>query len=195
MDRDSLKKKGRKALKPLVNLLSKVPPNIITIIGFLLVLLSAIIISTGKLRIGALILILGSIFDSLDGEIARKRNKTTSFGAFLDSTLDRYSDFLIFGSIAFAGKDTILTILSISALLGAFITSYARARAEAFNIHVKSGIFTRVERIILIIIGLLCGWDYILYFVAILAAGTNITAIQRIVIVYKKTKKEDLNGR
>ncbi len=188
MDRNTLIEKGRILLSPLVKILSKVPPNILTFAGFLIVLISSIIISIGKYRIGGIILILGTILDAVDGQIARNTGKTTKFGAFIDSTLDRYGDFFIFISIAVAGRESIIAPLSIFTLLGAYITSYTRARADSLGIEIKEGHFTRFERILIIIIGLIIGESFIIYFLIILALGTNITAIHRIVLAYKRMK-------
>jgi phosphatidylglycerophosphate synthase len=188
LDRNTLIEKGRILLSPLVKILSKVPPNILTFAGFLIVLISSIIISIGKYRIGGIILILGTILDAVDGQIARNTGKTTKFGAFIDSTLDRYGDFFIFISIAVAGRESIIAPLSIFILLGAYITSYTRARADSLGIEIKEGHFTRFERILIIIIGLIIGERFIIYFLIILALGTNITAIHRIVLAYKRMK-------
>lgn len=188
MDRNTIIEKGRILLIPLVKILSKVPPNTLTFTGFLIVLTSSIIIAIGKFRIGGIILILGTILDAVDGQIARKTGKTTKFGAFIDSTLDRYGDFFIFISIAVAGRESIIAPLSIFTLLGAYITSYSRARADSLGIEIKEGHFTRFERILIIIIGLIIGERFIIYFLIILALGTNITAIHRIVLAYKRMK-------
>lgn len=188
MDRNRLMERGRVLLSPLIKILSRVPPNILTFTGLLIVALSSVFIAFGKFRTGGLILIAGTILDAIDGEIARRNERATSFGAFLDSTLDRYADSFIFFGIAIAGRESILAPISIIALLGSYATSYARARADSFGIIIKEGLFTRVERTIIVIIGLLVGYNYIIYFMIVLAIGTNITAIQRIALVYKRMK-------
>ncbi len=188
MDRNKLMERGRLLLSPLIKILSRVPPNILTFTGFLIVVLSSVFIAFEKFRTGGLILIAGTILDAIDGEIARRNKKVTRFGAFLDSTLDRYADFLIFFGIAIAGRESILAPISIIALLGSYATSYARARADSFDIMIKEGLFTRVERTVIVIIGLLAGHNYIIYFMIVLAIGTNITAIQRIALAYKRMK-------
>lgn len=188
MDRNRIVEKGRILLLPLVKMLSRVPPNILTFSGLLIVLLSSFFIAFGKFRIGGFILIGGTILDAVDGEIARSTGKATKFGAFIDSTLDRYGDFFIFISIAIAGRESILALLSILTLLGAYITSYTRAKADSLDVIIKEGHFTRFERILIIITGLLMGKNFIVYFMIILALGTNITAIHRIVLAYKRMK-------
>jgi CDP-diacylglycerol--glycerol-3-phosphate 3-phosphatidyltransferase len=181
-----LKDKGRLILLPLVKLLSFIPPNVITLGGFLIVIIAAILILDGKFRVGGIILVAGSILDAVDGQIARAKGKTSKFGAFFDSTLDRYGEFFIFFAIAFAGKGYLLTWLCFAATLGAFLTSYTRARADSLGVDIKEGFFTRVERIIIMIIGLVILPEHMIYIMTILAIGSNITAIQRIIIAYKR---------
>jgi len=181
-----LRDKARLIFLPLVKVFSFVPPNIITFIGLLVVILASMFILKGFFRIGGVVLITGSILDALDGQIARMKGKSSKFGAFFDSTLDRYGEFFIFFSIAFAGEGALLAALCFAAVLGAFLTSYTRARAESLGIEIKEGFFTRVERIIIVIIGLIILPDYLIYVMAILAIGSNITAIQRILIAYKR---------
>ncbi|MEJ2307001.1 MAG: CDP-alcohol phosphatidyltransferase family protein [candidate division WOR-3 bacterium] len=170
----------------LVKAFSFIPPNFITFGGFVIVLVSAIIILNGKFRIAGIILIAGSILDALDGQIARAKGKTSKFGAFFDSTLDRYGEFFIFFSIAFAENNNIMTAMCFAAVLGAFLTSYTRARAESLGYDIKEGFFTRVERMIFVIGGLIIFPHKMIYVIAILAIGSNITAIQRILIAYKR---------
>jgi phosphatidylglycerophosphate synthase len=180
-----LKEKSRILLSPLVKIFSFIPPNILTLFGFFIVIGASVLILNGKFRLGGTVLIIGSIFDALDGQIARIKEKTSKFGAFFDSTLDRYGEFFIFSSIAFTG-DSFLVFLCFAALLGSFLTSYTRARADSLGVDIKEGFLTRVERIIILIIGLIILPEQIVYIIAILAIGSNITAIQRILIAYKR---------
>ncbi|MEO0294279.1 MAG: CDP-alcohol phosphatidyltransferase family protein [candidate division WOR-3 bacterium] len=186
---DSLREKGKKLLYPLVKLFSFLPPNLITFIGFLIVFFSSIFIWKGFFRIGGIILIFGSILDAIDGEVARMKEKTSKFGAFLDSTLDRYAEFFIFFSIALGGKSKLLFAFCVVAFLGAYITSYVRARGEGLEIEIKEGLFTRTERIVLLIIGLVLIPEKIIYVIGIIAFGANITAVQRMIIAYERLKK------
>jgi CDP-diacylglycerol--glycerol-3-phosphate 3-phosphatidyltransferase len=181
-----LRDKGRLLFLPLVKVFSFVPPNLITLSGLLVVAIAAVLIFIGKFRIGGVVLIIGSIFDTIDGQIARAKGKTSKFGAFLDSTLDRYAEFFIFFSIAFAGEGRFLTFLCFAAVLGTFLTSYTRARAHSLGVDIKEGFFTRVERIIVVIFGLIFLPDRMIYIMAFLAIVTNVTAIQRILIAHKR---------
>jgi len=189
LDRNKIVERGRILLLPLTKTLSRVPPNILTYTGLMIVLLSSVFVALGRFRTGGFILIAGTLLDAIDGEIARNTKRITMFGAFIDSTLDRYGDFFIFIAVAIAGRESILAILSLLTLLGAYITSYTRARADSLGITIKEGHFTRFERIIIIIIALLLGRNYIIYFMIVLALGTNVTAIQRIIIAYKRMKE------
>ena len=186
MDWSKLKDKARITLVPLVKAFSPIHPNLITLGGFIVVLIASVLILNGKFRPGGIVLIAGSILDAVDGQIAREKRKTSKFGAFFDSTLDRYGEFFIFFSIAFAVKGDFMLVLCFAAILGAFLTSYTRARAESLGVDIKEGFFTRVERIILIIGGLIILPNKMIYIMAILAIGSNLTAVQRILTAYKR---------
>jgi phosphatidylglycerophosphate synthase len=163
----------------------RIDPNILTITGFIIVTVAALIIPS-NLFFGGILLLIGSIFDMLDGISARVNGRVTRFGAFLDSLLDRYSDALLFLSIAWylASKgDHSSAFLSIGSMLGSFFVSYARARAEGLGIDGQTGLMERPERLLLLIFGTLSGWlSPILWVIFIL---TQITVIQRAYAVWK----------
>ncbi len=167
-----------KPLRPLVMGI-RINPNLLTITGFLITSIAAIVIPL-NLRLGGLLILLGSIFDALDGVVARTNGRATRFGAFLDSLLDRYSDAFIFLSLAWylANRgDHTGAILSIGTMVGAFLVSYARARAEGLGINSHVGLMERPERIILIIFATLTGWlKPVLWIMFVL---THATAFQR----------------
>lgn len=122
----------------------------------------------------------------LDGISARVNGRVTRFGAFLDSLLDRYSDAFIFLSIAWylaSRENHSGAFLSIGSMVGAFLVSYARARAEGLNIEGKIGLMERPERIILLIIGTLTGW--LIPVLWVIFIFTQITVIQRAYVVWK----------
>lgn len=179
--------------KPLDPLTKRITlhPNILTIIGFFITLIASSILPF-YLQIGGLFILLGGLFDLLDGAVARSNNKSTKFGAFLDSTLDRVSDFFIFFAIAcyFAKTNNIEGVLLTSGnLLGAFLISYIRARAEGLGIECNVGLMERPERIILISIGCLTGW--VIYIMILLFFLTYLTIIQRVIKVYKSPLSEN----
>ena len=166
-----------------------VSPNVLTVIGFLLTLLVAVILAMGNLFVGGLLLIFAALFDTLDGALARHSQQVTVFGAFLDSVMDRYSEAVtLIGLMVFytTQPDANTNILLLAATLaGSLMVSYTRARAEAVGIECKEGFFQRTERIVVLIIGLLTGW--MLPVLWVLALLTNFTALQRIFDVYRKT--------
>ncbi len=162
-------------------------PDALTIGGLVIVALAAVLVGMGHLQAGGLLLLLGLPFDVLDGAVARASGRKSMFGALLDSTLDRYADGFIFGGMGyhFAVQDQFgYLLLALCAMIGSFVVSYVRARSESINVPVKIGWFSRFERVILILLGLLvppllplCLW--------VLAAGTNITGLQRLWFVYR----------
>ena len=142
------------------------------------------------LQTGGLVTALASVFDMLDGRVARLRGRPTSFGAFLDSTMDRYSDMVLYMGlmILYARVDkTPHMVLVWVAAFGSFMTSYARARAESLVPSCTVGFLERPERIVLIILGaLLNRMTPVLWIIAVLS---NVTALQRIVYAYVELKR------
>lgn len=167
----------------------RINPNLITLSGFVVTLTAAFVIP-GNLRLGGLLVLAGGLFDALDGIVARTNGRTTRFGAFLDSLLDRLSDSLIFISLAlylYIKGDLTGALLSLGAMVGAFLISYARARAEGLGIDNQAGLLERPERIILIIFGALTGWlNPVLWLMIIL---TYFTVFQRTYRVWKTDRK------
>ena len=166
-----------------------ISPNALTLIGFFLTVVVAGVLATGQLLWGGLLLIFAALFDTLDGALARHAGKTSVFGAFLDSVMDRFSESVTLVALIwyFSGQaeGRIPVILLAVTIVGSLMVSYTRARAEAVNIECKEGFFQRTERIIVLILGLVTGW--MLPVLWILAIFTNFTAVQRIYDVYRKT--------
>jgi len=146
--------------------------------------------SPALLRVGGVIALVGAIFDMLDGRVARARGRGTKFGAFLDSTMDRYSDMLLYMGLLLLYarlERTGLMVLVWVAAFGSFMTSYARARAESLIPRCPVGIMERPERIVLVIAGaVLNKMVAVLWIIAVLS---NVTAIQRIVYTYVELKR------
>ncbi len=166
-----------------------ISPNALTLIGFFLTVAVAAVLATGQLLWGGLLLIFAALFDTLDGALARHAGKTTIFGAFLDSVMDRFSESVTLVALIWyysgqADGRTPVILLAVT-IVGSLMVSYTRARAEAVNIECKEGFFQRTERIIVLILGLVTGW--MLPVLWILAIFTNFTAVQRIYDVYRKT--------
>ena len=162
-------------------------PNLLTIPGVLLNLGVAIVIATGHPQIGGFLLLVASAFDMLDGAVARATGLTSAFGGFLDSTLDRYSEALVFGGVLIYLLDTDDAergaILTFIATVGALLISYARARAEAAGYKASVGLVARPERVILLALCLIIREP--LWALWVLAIATHLTALTRIVHVWR----------
>ncbi|MBI4723143.1 MAG: CDP-alcohol phosphatidyltransferase family protein [Candidatus Stahlbacteria bacterium] len=179
----------RKWIVPLVKLLSGVNPDLITVLGFIITCIAGVYYKEGIFWLAGIILLVGGIFDILDGEIARITNKTSKAGAFLDSCLDRCSDFVIFFGMFLwylKSNNTSASILAVLAIGGSFLVPYARARAESLGQTCKSGFADRGIRIPIIIIGSLLGARVFVYFLWLLVITTIWTGIYRIVWARKK---------
>jgi CDP-diacylglycerol--glycerol-3-phosphate 3-phosphatidyltransferase len=160
--RDHIHRSIDRRLLPLCVVLAGfgVRPSQITLAGTLVCLLGAVLVAADRLVLGGLIWLAGSALDMLDGALARNRNQVSRSGAFLDSTLDRVSEGVLFTAIAyhFAAQGAALeAALTVLALLGALLVSYTRARAEALGAQCQVGIITRAERVILLSLGLCLG--------------------------------------
>jgi len=175
---------------------ASVSPNILTIIGLLLSLVTFFFTAvTGQLLIAGVFLVASGFFDLLDGAVARSTNMVTKFGGFLDSVLDRYSDLIVmFGvSIYFLGRaDTLTSMAAFFAAIGVAIVPYARARAEAASISCRSGILERPERVILLSLGLF--FHILRPIVFILAVLTHVTVLQRVILV-RRASRSEVSGR
>ncbi len=163
-----------------------VTPNTVTIAGFVLTLLSTVMFATGNLFWGGFVLWAAAMFDMLDGDLARYANQTSKFGAFLDSTLDRYAESITFLGLAVyfsyeSGSQTELFLIFLT-LIGSWMVSYTRARAEGLGLECKVGILQRPERLTILIAGLILG--LVSPALWILAIFTNVTSLQRIYEVY-----------
>ena len=188
----NIKGKTQELLKPFAERAGSVgiSPNIITVTGFIFSFISGITIGMNNFFVGTLFFILSGLCDMLDGIIARVNGKASRFGSFLDSFLDRYSDFLPLAGIAALGfylQDFYLFILSLLSTVGSFATSYARAKAESLNIECKVGILERPERFFLLLAGLITG--FLVECLLILAVLSNITAFQRLLCAAEKLKR------
>ncbi len=169
----------------------KVHPNTLTLLGCLLTVGVGGVLASGRLTLGGWLLAIVAPVDALDGALARLSGRGSRFGAFLDSTLDRVSEGVLYLCLAAhylwrgATTEVLLAFLS---LIGAFLVSYVRARAEAHGFSCKVGFFTRLERTAVLAVGLILGFPTVTLWV--LAIGSNLTALWRILHVYVQAKKE-----
>jgi CDP-diacylglycerol--glycerol-3-phosphate 3-phosphatidyltransferase len=191
---DVVRKYSRIFLEPLARFISRtgISPNVITVIGFVLMIGVAFVLARGYLVWGGLLIIAAALFDAIDGTLARMMGRTSRFGAFLDSTLDRFSEAIIFLGlfIYLIGQDqSIELILIYATVVGSMMVSYARARAEGIGVPLKDGLFTRFERIFILVVGLL--FNQLTLALWVLAIFTNFTAIQRMYLVWRITGGEE----
>jgi CDP-diacylglycerol--glycerol-3-phosphate 3-phosphatidyltransferase len=171
-------------------------PNMLTIIGLLLNVIVAAVLAQGYLFVGGILVIAAGLFDLLDGAMARVTDHTTPFGAFLDSTLDRYSEVILYGGLLIYVLDTSDatrgSLLIYATICGSIMVSYARARAEGLGYKLQNGLLARPERIILLAAGLILGHVWLIYALWFLAIFTNITACQRIYTLWATTTPKKL---
>jgi len=189
---------ARLITEPLMAILkrSRLKPNTLTWIGLAISIIAAGTIATNHLLISGFLVLLAGLFDILDGTLARLTNQTTRFGALLDSTFDRVSEAVLFlGLLVLYLRSgvTLEIILVFLALIGSFLTSYVRARAEGLGIDCHVGLFTRAERVIILSLGLLLNQFYkfsILIALLVLVVLGFVTVGQRLFYVWQKTKNQ-----
>ncbi len=163
----------------------------LTVLGMLAYMAAAIVLATGHPNWCAIILIVFSPLDVLDGTLARDSGLESDFGAFLDATMDRYEEFFVYAGLLYyllvhLQHGPISAILVITALSGSLFVSYTRAKAEALGFKCSVGILTRFERIVLFIFAIVTGWiEPILLVISIL---TFVTTFQRMAVVAKQSK-------
>ncbi len=160
---------------------TRITPNWLTTIGLVLTAAATWAVATGRPLLGGAILVGGGLMDTFDGAVARATGRSTPFGGFYDSVTDRISDGLILGGLAWWLADQPrLFILVVVALVGAEVTSYVRAKAEAIDLRCSIGILERAERAVLLIIGLLFHRWLLEPVLWVLAVGGTVTVIQRV---------------
>ncbi len=161
-------------------------PNALTVLGFAFMLVVAVVLARGQFVMGGVLLVAAALFDALDGSVARLTGRVTKFGAFFDSTLDRFAEAAIYGGLLWwfwgqgMGREAALAYATI---IGSLMVSYTRARAEGLGVECKVGWFTRFERIAVLVLGLLLG--QITVVLLVLAIFSNLTALQRVWHVYR----------
>jgi CDP-diacylglycerol--glycerol-3-phosphate 3-phosphatidyltransferase len=169
-------------------------PNIFTMAGLLFGGITAVFFGLGYFRTAGLFLLLAGMCDSIDGTIARRSGRASKFGALLDSTLDRYTEMLIFFGMAYyfshPNHRNISTLFALAlGLGGSLMVSYVRARAEGLGFECKVGMMQRVERMLLLTIGALTFKGVLIVTIWIVAIFSNITAIHRLFYIRKKDRE------
>jgi CDP-diacylglycerol--glycerol-3-phosphate 3-phosphatidyltransferase len=175
---------------------TRVTPNALTASGVTLCAAASVLVLFENRHeltfywLAAVVFVVGSLLDILDGALARAGGKTTPFGAFLDSTTDRVSEGFMLTAIAFvfarAGRDVFVAV-TMAAVAGSFLVSYTRARAEALGLRGDVGIGSRAERVVVITAGLvLAPWGVLPWAIALLAATAWVTVVQRVLHVRRQ---------
>jgi CDP-diacylglycerol--glycerol-3-phosphate 3-phosphatidyltransferase len=178
---------------------TKLTPDMLTMTGVSLCLAGALLVGFEQRNekaffwIGGILFVVGSVADILDGALARAASKGTVFGAFLDSTFDRLGEAAILAAIGLTfmhDGNEIALLATFAAVIGSFLVSYTRAKAEALGLRGDVGFGSRVERVVLISIGLgLAPWGWLQWPVYLLAAMTWLTVVQRILFVRRQLRE------
>jgi phosphatidylglycerophosphate synthase len=178
---------------------TRVSPNALTAAGVLLCAAASVVVyfeyrsELAAFWVGAALFIVGSILDILDGALARRSNKATPFGAFVDSTTDRISEAFMLGAIAlvFARENNEVALaFTFAAVAGSFLVSYTRARAEALSLKGDVGIGSRAERVFVISAGLiLAPWGALQWAIYLLTVTAWVTVLQRVLAVRAQLRR------
>jgi CDP-diacylglycerol--glycerol-3-phosphate 3-phosphatidyltransferase len=192
---ESLRPKVAGILQPIGRWLIRlgISANAITITGTLLMAVVGVLLASGQFQLGGVLVILSAPLDALDGTVARLSGVKSKFGAFLDSTSDRYADgFILLGLMLYGlnQRQDWIVILAFVAVWGSLLVSYTRARAEGLNLECKIGLLTRMERFVIIVVMLVT--NLILPGLVVLAVLTHVTALQRILYVRRVMREMNL---
>lgn len=201
---DYLKKGALRVIEPAISFLARhnVNPNVITTVGTLLTVAAGVVYATGHIMIAGWLMGVTAFFDVVDGEVARRTGRSTVFGAFYDSTLDRVADgALMAGLSVFYATNPLhqniyMVVTCLVGMIGTFLVSYTRARAESLGIDAKVGVMQRPERIVLLsapqaLFGLFWNGWVLIAIIILLTVTAWITAVQRIAFVHRFTQHPD----
>ncbi len=178
------KSTGSRIADPIAAVLARtgIGPNAVTSLSLLLSIAAAYMIASGHFFSGGLLILVSGLCDLLDGALARATKKTTAFGAILDSTADRVSEALIFCALLIYYLPTQAawqSLVIVATMIGSFLVSYIRARAEGLGLACQVGLFTRAERVIVLAIGLMANQVPIALWVLLICV--YVTVAQRLV--------------
>ncbi|MDQ6871901.1 MAG: CDP-alcohol phosphatidyltransferase family protein [Gemmatimonadota bacterium] len=198
---DYVKKGFLRVVDPVVGLLARhnVSPNTITTVGTLLTIAAGVVYATGHIMSAGWLMSVTAIFDVIDGQVARRTGRCTVFGAFYDSTLDRVADgalmagLTVFYMTSPVHNNLYMVVVCLAGIIGSFLVSYTRARAESLGIDAKVGVMQRPERIVLLsapqaLFGLFWNGWVLMGIIILLSVTSWITAVQRIAFVHRFTK-------
>jgi len=184
-------------LRPLTAALIRggIHPNTLSLAGLAVSLIAGWVYAGGSLLVAAFILLLAGVFDLLDGAVAREGNRISRYGAFLDSSLDRYAEIFVFAGIIWRFQgETWTQLAALLAITGSLMVSYTKARAEGLGEEVSGGMLQRPERIVLLALGSFFGEGGLRFVVWILAIFANHTAIQRMRLVAKSMAAKEMDA-
>jgi len=185
------RKWGSTLIRPIALFLARLglTPNAVTVLGFLMTAAVAVVLASGQTQLAGVLLIGTLAFDAVDGTLARLTGLTSRFGAFLDSTLDRWAEVALYGALVWffleIGEDKGV-LLANAAMATSLLVSYTRARAEGVGIECKEGLLTRFERMVILIAGLI--FNQIIWALAIIAILAGYTAVQRIWVTWQAAR-------
>ncbi len=186
----SYKETFRQLIRPLARFLSamRVRPDALTAMGWAFSLCAAVLFALGYTKIGGAVMLFAGLFDALDGAVARESGRMSTFGAFLDSTLDRFSEAAIFVGVIFfyAASHPYAALLAGVAMTFSLMTSYTRARAEGLGLDCEVGLLERAGRVMILSLFSLAG--LLLAGLALVAAGAFVTTAQRFLHVRRLTR-------
>ena len=201
---DYLKKGALRTIEPAISFLARhnVSPNAITTVGTLLTIAAGVVYGTGHIMTAGWLMGVTAFFDVVDGEVARRTGRSTVFGAFYDSTLDRIADgALMAGLTVFYATNPVhhniyMVVTCLVGMIATFVVSYTRARAESLGIDAKVGVMQRPERIVLLsapqaLFGLFWNGWVLMGIIVLLTVTACITAVQRIAFVHRFTQHPD----
>jgi CDP-diacylglycerol--glycerol-3-phosphate 3-phosphatidyltransferase len=190
MGKKEVQERARRVLDPLVGFLvrHRVSPLLLTALGFLLSVAAALAVWRDALPVAGLLLLAGGLADTLDGPVARATGSASKFGAFIDSTIDRYSEIAVFVALAWRLRFDVALVGVVVAVVGSLMVSYTRARAEGLGEECRVGLLERPERLVILILALMAGWKATVVAIWVLAVLANLTAVQRIVHVARRTR-------
>jgi CDP-diacylglycerol--glycerol-3-phosphate 3-phosphatidyltransferase len=185
------RKWGATVIQPVALFLARLglTPNAVTVLGFLMTAAVAVVLATGRTQLAGVLLIGTLAFDAVDGTLARLMGTASRFGAFLDSTLDRWAEIVIYAALVWvfleSGQDNGV-LLAVAAMATSLMVSYTRARAEGAGFQCKEGLLTRFERIVILIAGLI--FNQAIWALAIIAILAGFTAVQRIWVTWQAAR-------
>jgi CDP-diacylglycerol---glycerol-3-phosphate 3-phosphatidyltransferase len=186
----SYKEAFQRFIRPLARFLSamRVRPDALTATGWAFSLCAAVLFGLGYMKTAGAVMLFAGLFDALDGAVARESGRMSAFGAFLDSTLDRFSEAAIFVGVIFfyAASHPYATLLAGVAMTFSLMTSYTRARAEGLGLDCEVGLLERAGRVIILSLFSLAG--LLLIGLALVAAGALVTTAQRFLHVRRLTR-------